>query len=576
MKYLSLAFYLIMALTCLQSRAQTAYDPKILILAPGNFTFDPGLKKEVELKNAELKMQATQAQQNSSTQKDKENDAPANARLMQQSTVGFVKTMDFAKQISVFAQQYLAYQFFEKFPNCLILVKDETAAGNIESLQKIAAAENMPYLLNFSAMSLYKQNGETYCKIKVQLFEQQSNKLLIDKEYTGDWNNPGFEFSCDQGSIGCTLNNALSFVMPDVIFQVASNNPTLIKEKALAIKRSEVVANTIFPQKFNSDLVNQVVSANDKSIDLNNLYQCFYSPDNSKFVAFFIKTLDPKDKKKLLDAKSDVNVTVLTSKDIKDPGYLDQAPGTYAFIVRGVQYQNKWYIEKSEVTYFDAANLKEGEMVYLNNLQKWSFFNEDTAEPGVGFWDGELFEKVTDKRKDSDWEKYKDMWEMEERENRDYIGLFTIVADKLKKENELADNEFRKQAADTLLLPFYTRETKLKLNNFASVDTAEAENLIYPKDKYVILNALRVTDEKGIIRIRYFVFIVKTREVFEWTLVTPSIIKKDDYTNDLVIKTIGALTSWDYSYKTLDDNAFWNEKVLAKENGNYKYLVKLQ
>jgi hypothetical protein len=44
-----------------------------------------------------------------------------------------------------------------------------------------------------------------------------------------------------------------------------------------------------------------------------------------------------------------------------------------------------------------------------------------------------LFEKITDKRKDPNWEKYKDMWGDEERENRAYIGLYELVADQLKK-----------------------------------------------------------------------------------------------------------------------------------------------
>jgi hypothetical protein len=130
--------------------------------------------------------------------------------------------------------------------------------------------------------------------------------------------------------------------------------------------------------------------------------------------------------------------------------------------------------------------------------------------------------------------------------------------------------------ADDLLVPFYKKQVKLKLNHFAKADTAEAFNMIYPKDKHVILNALRVTDEKGVTRIRYFIFLVKTDEVFEWKLIPPYIIHKHDYTNQPIIKAISAFTTWNYSYKTLDDDNFWNEKVLAKEGSDYKYLKKLQ
>lgn len=560
----------------LQTTAQVLFEPKILILSPGDFAFDQGLKKEVEQKTVELKKMALQALGKSADQKDKENGQPANLKLMQQSTVDFLSQIDFSKEISIFAQQYLTYRFYEKFPNCLILLKDQKSIDSMEGLRKIASDQNMAYVLNFSKISLYKQNGETYCKVNMQLYEQQSNKLLIDKEYTGDWNNPGFEFSCEQGSIGCTINNALSAAMPDVIFQVASNNLTLIRERALAAERSAFIQDSILSKRFDGGPAKKIIGFTNNDIDLGDLFHCFYSADNSKFVAFFIKTLDAKDAKKLLDIKKDENVTVITSKDIKDPGYLDQSPKTYAFIVRGVQYQNKWYTDKSEITYFDAASLEEGKLEYLNNLQKWDFFNENAAEPGPGFWEGQLFEKIKDKRKDPDWEKYKDMWAMDEREDRDYIGLYEIVANKLKEENAAADLSFRKLQIAGLLLPFYQDQVRLKSNHIFKADTPEVFYLIFPKDKHVILNPIKITDEKGIMSIRYFIFIPKTNEVYEWIFPERNVLGKDGYTDEPINKAIGALTVWDLSYKTLDDDNFWNEKVMAKDGAGYKYLKKLQ
>jgi len=113
-------------------------------------------------------------------------------------------------------QQYLTYRFYEKFPNCLILLKDKKS-NSIKDLQQISGEEQMSYILNFPKISFYKQNNQTYCKLQVQLYDQKTNKLLIDNEYTGDWNNPGFEFSCQQGTMGCGISNAMSFAMPDII-----------------------------------------------------------------------------------------------------------------------------------------------------------------------------------------------------------------------------------------------------------------------------------------------------------------------------------------------------------------------
>ncbi|HEY2583283.1 MAG TPA: hypothetical protein VGI43_15840 [Mucilaginibacter sp.] len=554
---------------------QTTFEPQMLILSPGNFTFDPSLQKEVDAKNQELKKMSEQTRQAISGEKEGTNLA-VNLREIQKNDLAFLQEIDFPKQLSLIAQQYLIYRFYEKFPNCLILLKDEKSNGSLDNLQKIASDQHMPYVLNFSKVSLYKQNSKTYCKLQMQLYEQGSNKLLIDKEYTGDWNNPGFEFTCEQGSIGCTISNALSFALPDVIFRVASNNPTIKKEKELAIKRSAFINSTIYPQSFDDALVRKVIPSTNSDIELNDLYHCFYNSDNTKFVAFFIKTIAAKDAKSLLTQKKDGNVNIITTKDIHDPGYLDESPRTYAYIVRGIQYQSKWYFDKSEVTYFDAANLTEGKIEYLNNLQKWNFFADDSAEPANDFWEGKLFEKIKDRKKDPNWEKYKKMWATEEREDRDYIGMCELVADVQKKEKELADEIFRKQLIINLLKPFYEAQIKLKLSRIVKADTPAEYNLIYPKDKHVILNPIKITDEHGIVSIRYFVFLPQTNEVFEWNLATPHILHKDEYTDEPITKTINALTTWDYSYKTLDDDAFWNEKVLAKDGANYKYLNKLQ
>jgi hypothetical protein len=574
MKSLSLVITLFMAGSYLTSRAQNSYEPQILILSPGNFTFDPSLKKEVDLKNEDLKK--VSSQQTIFGQQDMKNNLAPNLKMMQQNDIDFLHHIDFSKQISFYAQQYLVYLFFEKFPNCLILLKDQKSTGSLDDLQKLAADQHIPYIINFSKLSLFKKNGETYCKLQMQLYEQRTNKLLIDKEYSGDWNNPGFEFTCEQGSIGCTISNALSLSMPEVISQIASNNPTLKKEKELSARRLAFISDSIYPKKYDDVLIKKIIPLSNITIELNDLYHCFYNADNSKFVAFFIKTIDAKDAKSLLNEKKDENVKIITSKDIHDPGYLDQSPRTYAFIVQGVKYQDKWYCSKSEVTYFDAANLKEGKIEYLNNLQKWDFFADNTAETATGFWDGKLFEKIKDKRKDPNWEKYKKMWEMDERDDRDYIGLYTIVADELKKTKELENDAFRKELITNYMIPFYNKQAKLRVNHIIKASNPEEFNLIYPKDRHVVLNPIKITDEKGVTSIRYFVFLLSTHEVFEWNFVPRHVMHQGEFANESILKGIGTLTKWDYSFKTLDDDIFWNEKVFAKEGSNYKYLKKIE
>jgi len=558
------------------ARGQNNYEPQILILAPNDFSFEPSLQRGVDSINREFKKMAGVGASPLFGTAEQVKNLAQNLRLMQQNEASFMGEMDISKELTFISQEHLVYSFYEKFPNCLVLQSKEKSAGGIEDLHRIASEQKQPYILNFSKARLYTVNTIKYCKIQVQLYELQSNTLLIDKEYTGDWNNPGFEFSCHQGSIECTIHNALSFALTDVIAQVAQHNQTLIKERELAKIRAAYIAETVYPQPLDDALIRTVISPGDSDIDLKAIYNCFYNADKTKFVAFFIKNAG-KDAGSILTQKKDQNVKVITKKDMKDPGYFDQSESNYAYIVRGLLFQNKWYFEKTDVTYFDVKNLDEGEMQYLNNLQEWGFFKDNSAEPSDQFWEGPLFEKIKDKRLDPDWEKYKDMWASNEREDRPYIGLYGIVADKLKKENELNDEAFRKQIITGSLSPLYETQAKLKLNHIAKFDEPEDNNIIYPSDKHVVLNPVRITDERGITRIRYFVLLPATSELFEWTLVPPNLVRTKYYNdNEPIIKTINNFTPWDYSYKTLDDDMFWSQKVLLKENGKYKYLTKLQ
>jgi hypothetical protein len=345
----------------------------------------------------------------------------------------------------------------------------------------------------------------------------------------------------------------------------------------LAEKRSAFIVSTIYHQHFDATLVRQATDVSNLKIDMSNLYQCFYNEDNTKLVGFFIKIIDKKNAKSLLSDKEDNNVTVITSKDIHDKGYLGQSPKTYAYIIKGIKYNNKWYTDKSEVTYFDAPTLEDGKLQYLNNLQKWDFFPKNSAESGSQFWEGKLFEKIEDKRKDPNWEKYKKMWAIEERENRDYVGQYELIATVLKKEKELVDQVFRSQIKTQILLPFYYNQVKSAANHIIKIpDTSAYFALIYPKDKHVILNPMKITDENGVKSIRYFVLLPQTNEIFEWNLIKPYILKKDEYFSDPIIKAICAFTPWDFSYPTLDDETFWDKEVLAKDENNYKYLNRLK
>jgi hypothetical protein len=570
---------LILLLICglrLSGVAQSRFEPQILILSPKNVSYDPSLKVEVDKTNDSLKKMAAMAQTEMVSEDTIGNEAE-NFKLIKQSAVTFLPHINLFNEVSVLTQTYLVYHFFEKFPNCLILVKYDDSERTLVDLKKIANEQHIAYVVNFPSILFYKQNGITWCKLHMQLYDLASNTLMVDNYYTGDWNSPGFEFTCNPGTMGCSINNSLAKALPDVLYKVAENNPTLIREKQVALLRSETITSIIYPEVYDTTLIKQVIPAINTNIRLNELYQCFYNADQTQFVGFFIRQIDKKEVGSFMDSKGDRNIKVITQKDINDTGYFKQTMQTYAYIVEGVKYKDKWFYQKDNVTYFDAPNLTEGKIEYLNNLQQWDFFEKNSAKSSENFWTGDLFEVIKDLRKNPDWEKHKDLYETEERENRDYIGIYKLVADQLKQVAATADSTFKDYEFNNVLLPFYEQQVNLKLNHFRKITKNDGYYcLIYPKDKQILINPVEVTDENGVNQVRYFVLIPETKGIYEWTLVKPNILKTEEYSDNPINNTIGALTKWNLSYKTLDDDSFWQNNVLAKDGTVYKYLKKLQ
>ena len=263
---------------------------------------------------------------------------------------------------------------------------------------------------------------------------------------------------------------------------------------------------------------------------------------------------------------------IISGKDIKDKGFLDEIPKTYSYIVSGVKYENKWYYKKSAVTYFEAHNLNEGKQVYYNKLQSWNFFKDNSTEFNPEFWETELFKKVPDLTKDPKWDKYgKSIWQTDEINNRDYIGMYEIVAESLRDKIQIENNVFKTKTKQQ----FSTLYEKLKKEYPETYIEIDEHSLIFPTNKSVVINPAVIKSSKGVRTIHYFVLVSDKNEFYEWTYFNP-IVVKEIFFGDEVVDQIGSLTNWNFSVDNLNDKKFWAESVLLKINDTYKYLKEIK
>ena len=569
MKHSTIFFFVLLSTTIF---SQTKYEPQILILAPNTTKYEKAFDKEISNCNKKLKSNLKISEQEKILNSSEFKEQPENIQIITKSEFEFSKNLDFFKQASYLSERYLSYRFFEKFPNVLIKLKDVKSQGTLDDLKIHSENEKLQYVLNFSSIELYKENNIGYAKITAQLYDNLTNSILLDKTYSGDWKNPGFEFSCDDKTINCTINNALSQALYDVIYTIASDSPTLKREKQLSQERYNVLINDYFKKSFDKETLKNIVSPLDKEINIDSCYQNLFNDDQTKFISFFSQQVSGQDLKTLTENKKDKNVNIVTNKDIKDEGYLNEIPKTYSYIVKGVNYKGKWYYEKSEVTYFEAKTSIAGQQKFFNNLQKWNFFKENSTEFNPDFWETNQFKKVPDLKKDPEWEKYgKSIWETDEINNRPYIGLYEIVANKMQDDIQKENTVFDKNKKE-LFAKFYQ---DLKTKNSETFNKISEHSLIYPTNKTIVINPALITNKKGAKTIHYFVIFDNQPNVYEWIYFDPKIMT-DDLFGSEVVDQISSLTEWNFSVDNLNDMEFWNKYVLLKTEDGYKYLREIK
>lgn len=575
-----------------------AYEPEILILSPNELTFEKSFEKELKTKNKELSNKPINSEQADFTKSDEFKKQPENIQKITLSEIRFLKTLDFSKQTSFIAQQYLLYRFYERFTNLLILLSDKKSSGGIIELRKIADAEKMQYVLNFSRIDIFKKGGTSYAKISAQLYDNLSQTFLINSDFEGDWRNPGFEFTCEDKSVDCTINNAISKALNEVISQVASNSPTIKRDRELAQLRFNELVSNYYSRSNDKEFLESIIQQPDSNVVLTDQYQLLVDPTKTKFVAFFIEQISAQDFKTLKDNKRDKSVNIISSKDIKDAEFLNEIPQTYAYIVKGVKHNNKWYYEKSNVTYFEAKSLADGKLKYFGNLVKWNFFKENSTEFNPEFWDTYFFEKVESsvaknskeieeiksqlsKSKAEDRETYQEMidnYYEEDLKNKECLGLYEIVANQIRLDKRRLDEEFSESIKLKLLPRFYEDYCKKnKIDGYIKLNGKDIQ-LIFPSDKSVILSPIVLDYGNDKKELTFFVLIPsgeKSFNIFKWDYFKPIKPKYTSMYGLEVNEQLNQITKWNFSFDTLDDNNFWDKYVLLKLGENYKYLTRV-
>jgi hypothetical protein len=549
-----------------------SFEPTILILSPGTTTADKSLKKEIADYDKLIKQGQKQAIRESKDALKEAEGLAENFKIMHQKSIEFSKGVNFYSSIPLLAEGYLQYRLFERFENLLIYATDEKSEGSLQSLSAIAARHKMQYVVNFPTVNLTLENGAKKTTIRVQLYDHDQGKLVLDKDFTGHDQNPGFEFACSEGSLSCTINNSLSQALSEIITIVASNNPSIIRERELAQERAELLFTKHYPKQPAKEIID-IIEKNDTSISTAGFYHGFMNEDGTKFIGFFALDSEASNFKELRE-KKDKNVQII-SQDIYD---LDNVPRIYASVAVGVYYDGAWYLKRDKVTYFDSDDFETGKKKFFNNLQKWNFFKENSSDFNPDFWETYFFAKVKDVAQEPDYEKYyESMYARQEKENVGYIGQYEIVAEKMREAAAERAGKFKELLGEQVLRPFLEQQKEKRPDEFADYSLMyEKFTLIFPKDRTVVLNPILIKNTKGQRQIKYLVVLPESNEIYEWTYLKPRVFEsKSWHYGSEIVEQLSSITKWNFGFETLDDTSFWSNYVMKREKNEYVYLKKL-
>jgi len=195
---------------------QINYKPKVVVLDPYQTKYDPALLKEIEPFSAEYLSTPEEDKHYLDSIKNEK----GNIQKMKIAEWEFRKKMDFGSEFSLSLDIMLMYFIFGETDKCLVFPSHDTSNGQISSLKNVAKRHDVLWVVNPLLFQTYLKDGNKYSKAVIQVYDVKKNKIVLTKEYTGDTKSPGFELSCETGTLECTINNILNPCLNDVILSI--------------------------------------------------------------------------------------------------------------------------------------------------------------------------------------------------------------------------------------------------------------------------------------------------------------------------------------------------------------------
>ncbi|MGB5691202.1 MAG: hypothetical protein WBM43_01225 [Flavobacteriaceae bacterium] len=212
MKKACILFYLLITITV---SGQVKRSPTIIVLNSQNTIVAPELDSIAQTFVVE--------KLDSRRQKRIREENGKQFKFKAKKEIEFLNDTDISTNISFGLNYWLSFKFFEYFENMLIYPAKEFNNSEKDELEAIANKHDVNWVINLKRVEFFVQDNEKKAKIDFQLYNQKFNEIVIENQIVSGDKNPGFEFACENETVGCVINNSISNMSIPILNFIGQN-----------------------------------------------------------------------------------------------------------------------------------------------------------------------------------------------------------------------------------------------------------------------------------------------------------------------------------------------------------------
>lgn len=577
-------------LLCFFTYGQTQiYSPRILFLTP-QIDYDPRFEQEMQEIGKEL------------TTYFPGEDTKEQPKNIQQTVNGlsqYARTVKASGIVPLIICQRMLFTMFRGQRNFIVLMDTLSVYGTADELRRIADERDVQHIVFFPEVRLYYEDTVGFGSMKMAVYDRNTNKISLEFENNEDWFVEEYENPelCDSRTATCLLFNSSYFSWFRILETLWETNPDLVERVRAAREKHEEesfgdpvedpffewedlashkqavfdrIAEDYFHKTPDTVRLASLLTTAKSPFSNKNVFQTFFSPDSTQFVALVMEPGIGKHKLPRYTSPVEDDAARFRPSGLKSQ---DSASDFTGSVILGIRVDSTWYTDQRAYNEFRSRTEAEARLLFLYNLYYWNFFDYGSTTLSDRLWSTEetenerwLFASI-EKPMHADAISYPYLglkaWDKRRPERTSFNYLTTVEANHIVREMAAFEHDF---TINRLLQ---------EQNRIGNVDADPF--LVYTGMRDIVLYPTVFRNEHGQQQLRYFVFLENDTTVYEWTYFQPKTLSNRGLIMQTAQEQLNTLSAFFLEpYPIIRDQRFWDRYIRAKDGVGYRYLKPLR